>query len=130
MPLYDYECVACGHVYELRQSFSAEPVDTCPQCAGTSKRKFHAVPIIYKGTGFYTTDYGRPSYATDLKKEKGDDPKDKSKSDKATKDSTEGKSDKTESKADKTEGKTDKKETAKATSGASKDTKEASKKGE
>lgn len=123
MPLYDYECVACGHVYELRQSFSAEPVDACPQCAGTSKRRFHAVPIIYKGTGFYTTDYGRPSYASDLKKEKGEDPKDKSKSVKATKDST-------EAKADKTEGKTDKKETAKATSGASKDTKEAGKKEE
>ena len=123
MPLYDYECVDCGHVYELRQSFSAEPVDTCPQCAGNSKRKFHPVPIIYKGSGFYTTDYGRPSYATDLKKEKGEDPKDKSKSAKATKDSTDDKADKTESKADK-------KETAKATSGASKDTKEASTKEE
>ena len=57
MPLYDYECLSCGHVFELRQSFHADPLDVCPRCEGTSKRKFHPVPIIYKGSGFYTTDY-------------------------------------------------------------------------
>ena len=59
MPLYDYECLSCGHVFELRQSFNDEPVGSCPRCEGSSRRKFHAVPIIYKGKGFYTTDYGR-----------------------------------------------------------------------
>ena len=59
MPLYDYECLSCGHVFELRQSFNDEPVGSCPRCEGSSRRKFHAVPVIYKGTGFYTTDYGR-----------------------------------------------------------------------
>ena len=57
MPLYDYECASCGNVFELRQSFDAAPEGVCPRCAGISKRKFHAVPIIYKGSGFYTTDY-------------------------------------------------------------------------
>ena len=61
MPRYDYECLSCGHVFELRQSFSADPVGTCPQCEGRSRRKFHAVPVIYKGSGFYTTDYARSS---------------------------------------------------------------------
>lgn len=59
MPRYDYECLSCSHVFELRQSFSDEPVGTCPQCEGRSRRKFHAVPVIYKGSGFYTTDYAR-----------------------------------------------------------------------
>ena len=63
MPLYDYECLSCGDVFELRQSFSDEPQGTCPQCAGKSRRKFHAVPIIYKGSGFYTTDYKRTGYS-------------------------------------------------------------------
>ena len=63
MPLYDYECLNCGHVFELRQSFNADPEGVCPQCAGMSRRKFHAVPIIYKGSGFYTTDYKKTGYS-------------------------------------------------------------------
>lgn len=59
MPLYDYECSQCGHIFELKQSFEDAPVGTCPLCEGQSRRKFHAVPIIYKGSGFYTTDYAR-----------------------------------------------------------------------
>lgn len=61
MPLYDYECLSCGHVFELRQSFNDEPTGTCPACDGNARRKFHAVPVIYKGSGFYTTDYARAS---------------------------------------------------------------------
>ena len=59
MPLYDYECLACSNIFELRQSFTDDPVGTCPKCQGHSRRKFVAVPIIYKGSGFYTTDYAR-----------------------------------------------------------------------
>ena len=59
MPRYDYECMTCSHVFELRQSFQDEPVGTCPECQGSARRKFHAVPVIYKGSGFYTTDYAR-----------------------------------------------------------------------
>ena len=71
MPLYDYECMECGHAFELRQSFSADPQEVCPRCSGNSRRKFHAVPIIYKGSGFYTTDYKHSSYSppADEKKE-------------------------------------------------------------
>ena len=61
MPRYDYECLSCSHVFELKQSFSDEPVADCPECGSRSRRKFHAVPVIYKGSGFYTTDYARSS---------------------------------------------------------------------
>ena len=61
MPLYDYQCLSCGHKFELRQSFDADPTSICPQCNGSSRRKFNAVPVIYRGSGFYTTDYKRSS---------------------------------------------------------------------
>ena len=96
MPLYDYECLSCGHVYELRQGFAADPEGICPRCAGKSKRKFHPVPIIYKGSGFYTTDYKHASLketSKDKKEEEGT--KKKAKAGKATdassEDKTEGK---------------------------------------
>ena len=59
MPLYDYGCLKCGNVFEVKQSFKDDPVAFCPKCNGRSRRKFHAVPVIYKGSGFYTTDYAR-----------------------------------------------------------------------
>ena len=61
MPRYDYECLSCSNVFEMKQSFSDEPVAYCPLCGSRSRRKFHAVPVIYKGSGFYTTDYARSS---------------------------------------------------------------------
>ena len=59
MPRYDYRCVDCDHGFELVQSFSEAGTGTCPECSGAGRRVFHAVPVIYKGSGFYTTDYGR-----------------------------------------------------------------------
>ena len=83
MPRYDYECGECGHVFELRQSFSAEPVGVCPRCEGASRRKFHAVPIIFKGSGFYVTDYKRSGYSPPAKE------KEKEKSEKSEESGTE-----------------------------------------
>ena len=60
MPRYDYRCTACQNEFELIQSFSEAGTGTCPVCSGAGQRVFHAVPVIYKGSGFYTTDYGRP----------------------------------------------------------------------
>jgi predicted nucleic acid-binding Zn ribbon protein len=42
------------------QTFAEAGNAVCPQCSGTGRRVYHAVPVIYKGSGFYTTDYGRP----------------------------------------------------------------------
>ncbi len=60
MPRYDYRCTGCSEEFELVQSFSEAGTGTCPLCSGAGQRVFHAVPVIYKGSGFYTTDYGRP----------------------------------------------------------------------
>ncbi len=59
MPRYDYECQSCQTIFEVKQGFNDEPVANCPSCHNAARRKFRAVPIIYKGTGFYTTDYAR-----------------------------------------------------------------------
>ena len=60
MPIYSYQC-SNGHAFELRQSFSAEPQQECPECSVMAQRQIHAVGVIYKGSGFYTTDYARKS---------------------------------------------------------------------
>lgn len=63
MPLYDYKCEN-GHVFEEMQSFSSDPVATCGDC-GTSATRMLSIPmVLYKGSGFYTTDYGRNGSAS------------------------------------------------------------------
>ena len=59
MPRYVYRCTACDHEYDQRESFGASPLRECPECSGEARRIFHPVPVIYKGSGFYTTDYAR-----------------------------------------------------------------------
>ena len=61
LPIYTYKCEANGHEFELRQDFSASPEQVCPTCGSTSRRQLHAPTVIYKGSGFYTTDYARKS---------------------------------------------------------------------
>ena len=61
MPRYDYKCDECAHRFEERQSFSSEPVAVCPECKGRASRQFVAVPIVFKGSGFYVNDYGKNS---------------------------------------------------------------------
>ena len=56
MPLYDYLCQSCSHKFELRQSFQDDAVASCPECGAESSRQFSAPQVIYKGSGFYTTD--------------------------------------------------------------------------
>jgi len=61
MPIYEYECRHCHFRFERRQRFDEEPVTICPKCGGKARRVLHSVPIFFKGSGFYTTDYGRGS---------------------------------------------------------------------
>ncbi len=72
MPTYDYQCSECGNRFELRQGFDAEPVEACPQCQGQAHRRFHSVAVIYKGSGFYTTDYARKQVSLPGKADDGD----------------------------------------------------------
>jgi len=56
VPIYEYECSTCGAHFDRKQNFHEEPVAICPKCQGKARRVFHAVPIIFKGSGFYVTD--------------------------------------------------------------------------
>ena len=56
MPTYEYACTSCGHHLEAVQSFTDDPLTTCPECGGTLRKVFGAVGIVLKGSGFYKTD--------------------------------------------------------------------------
>lgn len=59
MPLYEYQCDACAHRFEVIQKFSDAPVKTCPACGGAVQKLLSSPAIQFKGSGFYLTDYGR-----------------------------------------------------------------------
>jgi putative FmdB family regulatory protein len=60
MPTYEYRCLSCGFDFEEFQSIAAEPVTVCPRCAGHVRRVISGgVGLIFKGSGFYETDYKR-----------------------------------------------------------------------
>jgi putative FmdB family regulatory protein len=62
MPTYEYKCNECGYTFELFQSMSAEHVKVCPKCNGLVKRLIGpGLGPIFKGTGFYETDYKNKS---------------------------------------------------------------------
>ena len=70
MPNYDYECQACGHRFEVFQSMNDAKLERCPQsgCAGTVKRLLGTgAGLIFKGAGFYQTDYRSSSYQAGVK---------------------------------------------------------------
>ena len=64
MPTYDYECDACGHKFELRQQISEEPKKKCPACRKAKLRRLFGTgaALVFKGSGFYQTDYRSESY--------------------------------------------------------------------
>jgi len=65
MPTYDYECKACGHEFDELQSFSDPVLTKCPKCKKNKLERLFGGggAIIFKGTGFYETDYRRPGEA-------------------------------------------------------------------
>lgn len=72
MPIYEYQCTACDHSFEQRQGFDADPICACPQCENQARRLFQPAPIIFKGSGFYVTDYnGKSPSATHSSSEEG-----------------------------------------------------------
>ena len=59
MPTYAYACKNCGYEFDIRQSFEDEALTVCPNCSQpTLRKKFGAVGIAFKGSGFYSTDKG------------------------------------------------------------------------
>ena len=73
MPTYEYECGNCKERFEVFQSITAEPLKSCPKCSGSVKRLIGAgAGIIFKGSGFYATDYRKgkePKSSCPLSKE-------------------------------------------------------------
>ena len=61
MPIYSYYCDSCDKEFDLRQGFDAVTEADCASCGNPARRKFVAPTVIYKGSGFYTTDYARKS---------------------------------------------------------------------
>jgi len=112
MPTYDYVCDACKHEFEEFQMMSAKPLKKCPECGKNKLRRLigTGAGIIFKGSGFYETDYRSDSYkkAQKAESESKSDKKEKSdgKSDKQAEKKTETKA-KAEPKADKPKPKSD-----------------------
>ena len=95
MPIYEYKC-SNGHVFEAVQSMADEPLSKCEVCGAPVERVFHPIAVHFKGSGFYTTDYGskkksgqdgsgkegeKPSKPAEKKKEKAEAKADSSSSD-------------------------------------------------
>lgn len=56
MPIYEYACTACGERTEAKQSFDDPPLTECPICGGSLRKLYSPVGIVFKGSGFYSTD--------------------------------------------------------------------------
>jgi putative FmdB family regulatory protein len=66
MPIYEYRCQN-DHTFEVRQSFSDDPVAKCEVCGAPVQRVFHPVAVHFKGSGFYNTDYGTRKRSREMK---------------------------------------------------------------
>jgi len=56
VPTYAYTCTACGHAFDIHQSFSDDALTVCPECSGRLRKVFSSVGVTFKGSGFYRTD--------------------------------------------------------------------------
>lgn len=71
MPTYDYECKDCGHHFEAFHSMSADPLTDCPKCDGSVQRLLGTgAGLLFKGSGFYETDYRSSGYKKDAAADK------------------------------------------------------------
>jgi putative FmdB family regulatory protein len=108
MPTYDYVCDACHHKFELFQSITAEPEKKCPECKKRKLRRLigPGAGFVFKGSGFYQTDYRSESYK---KRAEADKPAGDSKSDTKTESKSESKSSESKSATNGAPAKTEKK---------------------
>jgi putative FmdB family regulatory protein len=112
MPTYDYECDACGHTFELFQLITEPVQKKCPECGKLKLRRLFGTgaAVVFKGSGFYQTDYRSDSYKKAAEKDK---PASESKSDSKSESKSESKSSTDSKPASKSEGKSEKKKSSK-----------------
>jgi putative FmdB family regulatory protein len=112
MPTYDYECDACGHTFELFQSISEPVKKKCPDCGKPKLRRLFGTgaAVVFKGSGFYQTDYRSDSYKKAAEKDKPGE----SKGDKKSESKSESKSGGESSSESKPAAKSEKKKSSKS----------------
>lgn len=71
MPIYEYRCEN-GHLFEVMQKITDDPVTSCEECQAPVQRVFHPVAVHFKGSGFYNTDYGTARRKRELEKSASD----------------------------------------------------------
>jgi putative FmdB family regulatory protein len=109
MPIYEYRCEQ-GHTFEVTQRMTDDPIVSCQTCSAPVERVFHPIAVHFKGSGFYSTDYGSKKRSREMKDaaegtgkyDKGDSSKSESKSStdsKSTDDKSDSSSTKSESKS-------------------------------
>ena len=113
MPLYEYQCDACGHRFEVIQKFSDVPIETCEKCGGAVRKLLSSPAIQFKGSGWYITDYARAGKSESSSKD-GGSPSGEAKTDGKSEAKPETKSEKTSE--TKSETKSDSKPAAPSTS--------------
>ena len=94
MPTYEYECLKCKRVFEIRQRISEPPLTLCDVCGGEVRRLLSAAPFILKGGGWYVTDYPSESRKQALKSEKSSEKASDKSSEKTSEKASEKSSDK------------------------------------
>ncbi|GBC98535.1 hypothetical protein HRbin17_01048 [bacterium HR17] len=65
MPVYDYRCDACDYTFEVVHGVNERPEVRCEKCGQPARKLFRPVPIIFKGSGWHVTDYGKGSSSND-----------------------------------------------------------------
>ena len=70
MPIYEYECEACHHRFEVIQKISDKPVKKCVLCEGKVHKLLSAPGLLFKGSGWYVTDYANPERKKAIEAEK------------------------------------------------------------
>lgn len=59
MPVYEYRCKSCGETHEIEHGYNDDRPTKCPTCGGQLIRVFHPIGLVFKGSGFHKTDYGK-----------------------------------------------------------------------
>jgi putative FmdB family regulatory protein len=82
MPIYEYACTACGERTEAKQGFDDPPLEECALCGGRLRKLYSPVGIVFKGSGFYSTDRKGAKTQKSEEKKTGESKKTETKSDK------------------------------------------------